>query len=266
MPSPFPGMDPYLENSVFWAGIHANLYGRIQTALNRSLPSGYYADIDEYVWLQAEDPEDRLRLGKPDTFISDKNGSHRFSNGHGRLAVLTPPVTVTLPGGKKKTRKYVKIVSADNARVVTVIEILSPSNKHAILEREKYLTKREEYVLSSTNLVEIDLLRSGVRLPMGAPEPPDADYYILICRRSEYPEAKVWPFTIREAIPDISIPLNGTDREPVLDLQACLSEIYEAQRYSMRIDYSLPPVPPLRSTDAVWAADLLKKASRKKKK
>jgi hypothetical protein len=259
-------MDPYLESHVFWGGIHANLNTRIQTALNRSLPEGYYADIDEYVWLQADDPDERRRLGKPDAFISDQNGSEKAPQGRGGTAMLTAPVTVTLPKAKKRSHKYVKIVGPDNTLVLTVIEVLSPTNKDAADGREKYLTKRDEYIASGTNLVEIDLLRGGDRVPMGKPAPPDADYYIFVSRAQAYPHAGVWPFTVREPIPPFPVPLKADHPGVVLELQPCINEIYDAQRYARRIDYSQPPDRPLRKSDAEWAAELLKKHARKAKK
>jgi len=261
-------MDPYLENPVFWAGFHANLCGRIQTALNLSLPEGYFAEIDEYVWLQAEEEDERLLLGKPDTFVTDKNGAHSKSRKDEKVGVmvLAPPVEVTLPNAKKKKHRFVKIVGPDHATVLTVVEVLSPANKTKSGDGRKYREKRDEYLGTGTSLVEIDLLRAGERMPLGKPTPPDADYYLFVCRGGAYPQAGVWPFTIRDAIPVLPVPLKPDDADVPLDLQSCVSEIYDTNRYSMRIDYTQPTTPALRPVEAGWATDLLKKQLAKKKK
>jgi hypothetical protein len=260
-------MDPYLESSVSWGGFHSRLCVAISDKLNGTMPARYYAEIDEYVWLEEEQPEKRLLLGKPDTFIRDTNStSRKMVSGAGGVAIITQPVQITLPESKKRKHRFVKIVGPDHVRVVTVIEVLSPSNKERGPDREKYLSKRDEYLGSGTNLVEIDLLRDGGRMPLGRPSPRIADYYLFVCRGSDYPKADVWPFTIRDPIPPIPVPLKPEHGDTPLDLQSCVSEIYDTNRYSMRIDYSQPPAPPFGSLDAVWAKELLHKYARKGKK
>jgi hypothetical protein len=255
MPSPFPGMDPYLEDPGYWGGFHAKLIASACAAINRELPPGYYADIDEYVWLEGDDTDEREVLGKPDTFVSDDNGSP-VPAGTGGAVVLSPPVVVTLPRARKKARKYVKLVGPDGQSVLTVIELLSPTNKGG--DRVKYLAKRDEYFGTRTSLVEIDLLRAGSRLPMGKPAPPDADYYLFVCRGGQYPKAGVWPFTVRDAIPTAPVPLKPGEADVPLDLQRCVADVYGESRYATRIKYDKPPEPALRPADASWAADLLK--------
>jgi hypothetical protein len=260
MPSPFPGMDPYLEDPGYWGGFHAKLIAAACAAINRELPPGYYADIDEYVWLEGDEESDRLVLGKPDTFVTDQDGRGAV----GTAAVASPPVVVTLPRARKKTRKYIKLVGPDRRTVITVVELVSPANKGG--DRTKYLAKREEYFGSRTSLVEIDLLRGGARLPLGRPEPPDADYYLFVCRGGEYPRAEVWPFTVRDPIPPTPIPLARGAPDAHLDIQACVAAVYDSSRYDTRIDYAGPPAHKLRSADATWAADLLKPHTKHRKK
>ena len=264
MPSPFPGMDPYLEDPVYWSGLHSKLIAALDTSLNRLLPDGYFADVDEHVWLQAEEPEDRRLLGRPDNFVAHTNGAGGHRTRSGGVAIAEPTTEAVLPIIRRETQKYVKIVGPDRSKVVTVLELLSPSNKTS--DRSNYLAKRDEYIAARTNLVEIDLHRDGARMPMGRPSSPGGDYYLFVSRSIEYPSVQVWQFTVRDRMPNFPVPLQPQDGEIAIPLQSLFDELYDAKRYSMRIDYSIPPVPPLRSTDAVWAADLLKKAFRKKKK
>ena len=147
-------------------------------------------------------------------------------------------------------------------RVVTVVELLSPSNKSSGSDRRGYLAKREEYILSGTNLVEIDLLRDGARLPMGRSRLPLADYYVLVSRTQNFPLVDLWAFTVRDELPNIPIPLKPEHDNVPVSLRDCLDGAYEDADYETRIDYALPPDSPLRSPDAVWAARLLKTTTR----
>jgi hypothetical protein len=257
-------MDPYLEEPAFWGGLHSRLIASLDGALNRLLPDGYYADVDEHVWLQAEEPEERRLVGRPDNFVTHRNGteSHRVQSGG--VAVAEPTTEAMFPIQKRETQKYVKVVGPDRSTVVSVIEILSPSNKSS--DRSRYLAKREEYLAARTNLVEIDLLRDGQRMPMGRPSSPGGDYYYVVARGASYPAVQVWRFTVRDRMPNFPLPLLERDGDLAIPFQSLFDAVYDTKRYSTRIDYSLPPIPPLRSLDAEWAADLLKKPARKRKK
>jgi hypothetical protein len=261
MPSQFPGMDPYLEAADFWSDLHATLIPLIRGSLTPFLPLGYAAKIDQYVWLEDVD-EEQIRHGKPDVFLA--NGS--TSVVEKKQLSASPGVTVMLPATRKrKSSRFVSIIDSKRNKVITVIELFSPSNKEGN-DREKYLTKRREYLAAGVNLVEIDLLRSGARTPMGEPIPAPTDYCILMCRAEEYPKATVWPFTVREPIPIFPVPLRTENGSVLLDLRPCLDRAYDEAGYASQIDYSQPPSPPLRMVDAAWANDLLKKPARKRKR
>jgi hypothetical protein len=241
MPSPFPGMDPYLEEPSLWPDVHTSLLVEVRTALNAILPERYGAFIDCYVWLH-----------EPDAYIV----ACEPTAGEATVAIPAPAV-VTLPAMQRQGQRYLRIIDRRNRRVVTVLELLSPSNKEAGLDRENYLTKRNEYLAAGTNLVEIDLLRWGQRLPLGEPNPAPADYYVLVSRAAEFPRAGIWPFSVRDPLPPILVPLNPEDQPVTLDLKACLDLVYDKARYDLELDYSVPPVPPLREPDAAWARQLL---------
>ncbi|MBV8077286.1 MAG: DUF4058 family protein, partial [Planctomycetaceae bacterium] len=46
MPSPFPGMDPYLEAPYIWPDFHDRLASEISGHLNQTLPNPYYARLE----------------------------------------------------------------------------------------------------------------------------------------------------------------------------------------------------------------------------
>ena len=79
-------------------------------------------------------------------------------------------------------------------QVITVIEILSPSNKLTREGRAQYEGKRLKVPSSSTHLVEIDLLRSGQPFPMKVPG--HNDYRIVISRGQHRPRADIYLFGV----------------------------------------------------------------------
>jgi len=265
MPSPFPGMDPYLEGAL-WPDVHGSLIYTIRAALASRLPEGYFANIDQYVWLGENEPEILTRRGKPDAYVS--NGATTSTPpSNSSVAVAEPTLHVRLPMPKRVQRKkYIRLIDVEDRSVITVIELLSPSDKLPKKDRSHYLVKREEYLAAGVNLVEIDLLRKGHRVPMGEPDPPEADYYILVSKACEYPKADVWAFTVRDFIPAFLVPLKPKDTGIPLDLRTCLEKAYDESKYASHIDYAHPPEPALRKPDAEWANELLKNRSKKRKK
>lgn len=257
MPSPFPGMDPWLENPALWSGFHARFIVAIGAGLTQLLPLGYYADLEQHVWLE-DDDGDHEPFAYPDGYIAERNATHTPSPTFGEGVATVPDTEVTLPKPrKKKAHKFVKIVDQPGNRVVTILEVLSPSNKDAGADREAYLSKRGEIMLSGTNLVELDLLRGGERIPLGRPTPPQGDYYALVSRADRFPKASVWSFTVRDPLPRLPIPLKPQDGVIVLDLRFCLNRAYEDGGYGRRIDYTETPAIALRSPDATWAHQVI---------
>jgi hypothetical protein len=141
--------------------------------------------------------------------------------------------------------------------VVTVIETLSPANKRASSDgREQYLEKRNEVLESRSHLIELDLLRGGVRLPTITPLPP-ADYYAIVSRRHTRPRAQVYPWTIHDPLQTIPVPLRRGDPEVSLDLQSVLTTVYDRARYGLSLNYTQPLDPPLSERDAEWAKQVI---------
>jgi len=252
MPSPFPGMDPYLEDPNLWPDFHLTFLIALRAALNSVLPAPYVARADRHVWV--DDPESELRLlGRPDMYVADPLDAR---TGVGAATELAAPVTALLPFPARKGQPFLKILDTRQHRVVTAIELLSPSNKRPGRDRDAYLNKRADYLASQVNLVEMDLLRSGVRAPVSGPLPP-ADYYIMVSRASDFPKAGVWPLSVRDHLPPAPIPLNPGEECPLLQLRPSLDRAYDEAGYAQEIDYDQPPAPPLNPADAAWASELL---------
>lgn len=266
MPSPFPGMDPYLEDPGFWQGFHSSLLGAMRASLTPQLPAGYYAELEQHIWFREENPVDGLRLARPDLYLLEgpkEPGAKRRPAGG--AAVSEPTARVTLPKIVREVGHHaIRIRDGRNRRVVTAIELFSPSNKEAGVERERYLLKRNEFLANDTSLVEIDLLRRGHRLPIGTVQ--DGDYYIYVTDAAWYNEVSVWVFTVRDPIPPVPVPLPAPHPPITLAIRPCLDRVYAEANYGPQLGYDGPPAHRLRPTDAEWATALLRTRSKKRKK
>lgn len=258
---PFPGMDPYLEQSGIWNQIHTNLIVETQHFLARLLRPLYVVAIEQRTF--AETGEQMLSIGKPDVLAVQPSSQAPVAP-----PIAGPPVAeaapvlaeaqesyrVRLPMPENVIQRYLEVRDQVSGEAITVIEILSPSNKRS--HRREYLEKRLEILGSDTNLVEIDLLRAGSPMPMTG-KTPTTHYRILVSRAWERPYAQALLFNIQQPIPDIPIPLRQEESEVNLPLNQLLHEIYDAGGYDLMLNYSRPPETPLDDGTAEWAAPLL---------
>ncbi|HSN76377.1 MAG TPA: DUF4058 family protein [Anaerolineae bacterium] len=173
--------------------------------------------------------------------------------------MLERPLTLALPMPDQVIERYLEIRDSATHQVVTVIELLSPSNKQPSEGRQQYQRKRMHVLASWTSLVEIDLLRGWQSMPLGAA--PASDYRLLVSRGWLRQEASLYPFDVTEPIPEIPIPLAAKEQEPALDLNELLHSLYDQVRYDLRIDYTAEPEPPLEPAKAEWARRPLEIAS-----
>lgn len=253
MPSPFPGMNPYIEQPAVWNDFHDSFIPALREVLSAQVLPRYYVRIEENLYIHEPSAKERFALGKPGLSIHPGASASAGTQG----ATLAAPVYVGMPVIEEEEQlPYLEIRDRAKHEVVTIIELLSPANKsHG---RDQYLAKVQRILASKTNLVEIDLLRGYHRMPWD--QLPECDYYALVSRyeerSGEKPQAAVWPLHVRDPLPTIPIPLRAGEAEPTVDLQAILHHIYDAAGYSVFI-YASDPEPPLRAADAVWAAQLL---------
>lgn len=243
----FPGMNPYLENPALWSEVHSWLIVELARYLNPSLVPKYRAAVEKRVYL------DGLLVGIPDASIFEQNLKNE-PNFVATTEVLNKPIRVKLPVTEEITERYLEIREVKTGKVVTVIELLSPKNKRVGEGRDKYLIKRQKVLDSLTNLVEIDLLRTGKFMPMA--EAISSDYRILVSRSHLRPEAELYPFNLRESIPQFLLPLQSGDREPVVNLFEVLKQVYQEAALDLAIDYSQQPIPPLSENDFQWVQSL----------
>lgn len=256
MPSPFPGMDPYLEHPDLWPGFHHFLITAIAQSLSPQLRPKYVVSVE--VRMYESNDEQSLLVGIPDVSVLSKAGKISGSNPTA-VAVAAPtvePITVTLSMPITLRQGYLEIKEVATKKVVTSIEVLSPVNKRMGKGRDAYLTKREQILGSSTNFVEIDLLRSGKQMPI-VNQGITSHYRILVSRGQQRPQAYLYAFNLQNQIPSFPLPLRAEDSEPVIDLQDLLTGIYDIGSYDLKLDYSQEPVPRLSKKDTAWAKAVL---------
>jgi hypothetical protein len=252
MHSPFPGMDPYLEAPSIWPDVHTRLMTIIGEQLTPLLAPKYLAELETQVVIDRLDDDPHAVL--PDVSIASPEVSIEVPSA---VAVAAPaPVQVRVPMDIPTRLVSVYIRQRETARLVAVIELLSPVNKRRGKGREEYLEKRRTLLTSPVHVIEIDLLRRYPRMPFDDPLPP-AHYLVMVCKAGERPRSSVWPISVRQPLPTIPIPLLSPDPPVPLELGQALRTAYERARYDLRVNYHQLPVPPLSSADAAWAEALL---------
>jgi hypothetical protein len=254
MPSPFPGMDPYIEGRR-WATFHINMLTVVGNRLVPYLRPRYVIDSEERIYLNHDVEEGQLRHIRPDVQIADMRPG--LARGSSAGTAIAEPYRITLPMPEEVRERYLAIRTREGDRLVTVIEILSPANKRAgSYDRTLHLAKRDELIVTGVNVVEIDLLRAGARLPAQEPLPP-GDFYAITCRAFERPRAYAYAWTLRDPMPSISIPLADDDADVPLDLQAAFDDVYDHAGFDYSLRYECDPEPALNETDAEWSRALL---------
>jgi Protein of unknown function (DUF4058) len=250
MPSPFVGMNPYLEAPELWAGIHHLLIGAIAQSLNPILRPHYFVAVEERIYDQ-----DAMLVGIPDDVVLARSRSAmRPVDRSGGNAVLTPDqaIAVTLPMPEIQRQGYLEVRQVETGEVVTAIELLSPINKRTGLGRRQYEAKRQKLLTTTANLVEIDLLRQWLAMPVSGGI--ETHYRILVSRSEQRPKADLFAFNLTDAIPTFALPLLAGDAEPIVDLKALLETIYDQGSYDLRLDYATIPAPKLSEADRAWVA------------
>lgn len=256
MPSPFSGMDPWLEDQEIFPNLHDRLCIYLQDALNIAMPVGYVATTKNRVWVDTE-----LRR-EPDVALF---GQENVTHNRGGVATLAGLSTIVQEQTYESIEEpYLEIVSAKGKRLVTAIEVVSLANKMAGARgRESYRDKQEEFRLGGVHLVEIDLLRRGphvsapllsqLRAKLGA-----FDYHVSVTVAGSQCWYHAAGIRLQDALPRFEIPLDAGVPNVAISLQPILDRVYDGGRYPSLIDYSQPCDPPLTSEQQTWAETILR--------
>lgn len=269
MPSPFPGMDPWLEAADIWPDFHDRFANEMSAVLNATLPAPYYARLQmrpEVGVVDDDSGETYQRRVVPDVTVVQVGKPRPHAGSVTALA--------TLP--RTEVSEHFKIIVPDAAgrhlsvevrdprrrhRLITFIEIVSPSNKTSGPDRDSYMEKHAEVFASDASLIEIDLLRGGKRL---LPNPrvkrrlsefdTPPDYLALVNRAWTRGEGAgdwdLFAIPLRQMLPVIAVPLRINEPDVPLDLQHVFNRAYDAGPYQRgALDYDSPPHPPLAEAD-----------------
>ena len=273
--NPFPGMNPYLESPRLWPEVHNKIIAAMHRYLRRRLPFRYSVIMEERLGLGigiGVNPPDEppTRYIRPDLTITGTGTDIGTAPGGGAtLALDSGAVAVLLPVRETVSEWFISISIAaaasdgNGSQPITILEVLSPSNKRAGAGRSQYLDQRGSIIASAVHLVEIDLVRQGSPMPYQGYDHNDdnaldAPYRHLISRWPTRPWAALYPFALPSAIPDVTVPLLEGDAEPQIPLGALLDDLYREDYYANYVDYNSDPAGQLSDADRRWLDGLLR--------
>ena len=190
---------------------------------------------------------------RPDVAVWRSKG--RAVQGGGAAVAVAPSVRLRTHRATKVPHFRIAIRDVDEERLVTAIELLSPTNKGS--GRQEYLRKRRRFLHSAAHLLEIDLHHQGRRIPLNDPYPPAA-YYVLLNRARKRGWTEVWPIPLDQSLPTVPVPLLKGDADVPLDLQKAFSDVYDAGGFDLVVDYCQPPDVELSAEEAAWLDDYLR--------
>jgi hypothetical protein len=250
MPSPFPGMNPYLEQNDAWEDFHHDFISRAREMLSDQVEPNYYVKVEVRLYLHELSAEQRRYFGRADVGVTGQPIREPST----KTTSVSAPMELVMANVEVERHSSLEIRDRRDRRVVTVIELLSPTNKTPGPDRDDYLRKRNILLIERIHFVEIDLRRGGER--PGPPTLPPCDYYALVSRYEERPKLGVWPLSLRDRLPVIPIPLSAPDPDVLLDLQTVLDRAYDAADYGKYV-YGETPEPPLSEEQLDWTRQFL---------
>ena len=242
-------MDLYLEHPQSWPNFHHRLITAIAIDLAPQLRPKYRVVVEEAIY--QTQGQDSLLVGIPDVAVQKAKATASSVTQTAASAPPPQPLEVELPIPEVLRQGYLEIRDVATSQVVTVVEVLSPTNKRPGEGRNAYEAKRHTLLARAVNLVEIDLLRQWqplVNLPPGI----DSHYRILVSASATRPRASLYAFNLQAAIPAFPLPLTPDDDQPIVNLQRLVSEIYDQSGYDLVINYQDRPIPPLAPEDEAW--------------
>ena len=226
MPSPFPGMDPYLENAKLWPAFQHQLLACLYQILLPGL-------VDRY----------RARVGTR-TYVSE-----------------TPLFTSIIR--EQFAEEFIEIRNRTDGKLVTLLEVVGPANKTTAAGRQAYLDARQQAVAQRAGVVELDLVMQGKpTLTYSRDGLPEYDYAVTVTRSNAPDRYEIYTATLQKRLPKFKLPLAADDRDALLDLQAAFARAYDLGNFAASVDYKGPPPPdvPLSEANTAWVDLLLKTA------
>ena len=221
MPSPFPGMDPYLEDEKLWPEFHHALVAALYQALLPNL-------VDRY----------RARVGQRHYVVEQ--------------ALFTSVIR------DEHHEEFIEVRQRSDGRLISLLDVVSPANKTLSAARGAYLEKRQEAKNAGASLVEIDLILQGTpTLDYSREGLPDWDYAVTVTRCTQPDRFEIYTATLQKKLPRFRVPLAADDRDTVLDLQTVFARCYDQGGFAAQIDYQKPAPALTDDDDCRWVHELL---------
>lgn len=264
MPSPFPGMDPYLEGAA-WGTLHFQFIAQMARLLVPQLVPKYAVETSErFVSVMPEDQSTEIQLVPPELSVvfPDISVAHNStgSNTGSGVDIVPAPIEMMTIMPEAVPQFTLEIRDSEDRQLVTAIEFLSPTNKRGE-GRTEYLNRRRKIMTGGVNLMEIDLLRGGKRVPM-AGTLPSAAYFVFLTRARNQPMTGVWPIGLGQPLPVVPVPLLEGDPDAALDLQRAFRQVYDECGLAVLTKYRNSPSVPLSEEQQTWATNCLKAAGK----
>jgi Protein of unknown function (DUF4058) len=163
------------------------------------------------------------------------------------------------------TERFIEIMKIKTNRVVTVIEVVSLSNKRGA-GLKVYRKKRRKLLASDVNVVEIDLVRKGnwkaLLQPHTSPAKHETPYRATLRFAGDLAAVYLIPIPLRQALPKLPIPLRKGDAVVFLDVQPLVNAVYERGRCEQVLDYDKPPPEPaITAGDVAWCEEIVRHAN-----
>lgn len=258
MRCPFPGMDPFIERPAIWSDFHDSLIAEIRRELQPLLRPKYVAVSQERLYVVESD-----RPIYPDVSVSRVRPG--TTGGDRPLPPLEPDSRAVFKLDVDEVREpVIHIVDpANEQRIVTAIEVLSPGNKTRGAGRRSYLRKRRELWGARANIIEIDLLRAGrrtVRVPREQLARLRPWAYVVAATLRRHRRLEVYPVPLGQRLPRVAVPLGADDLDVVLDLQAAFTRCWDDGPYPGLLRYDGPPPGGLTDDELAWIDTTLKAA------
>jgi len=254
MPSPFPGMNPYLEQEALWQDFHIGFLNTLKERLVPQIRPRYVVLLERYIYVHEPPEKPTGRRLRADLLVATPRIG--FPQGGASVLEAEAPAQVEHIDQEVERVVYLEVRDNNDGELVGVVELLSLANK--LDEQPQYLAKRGKLLASTAHLIEIDLLRGG--RPMPDANRPDCAYSVLVSRAGHRPRAGFWPIGLRQRLPVIPIPLRDRDADAHIDLQEILDHVYDASGYEDFV-YRGVPEPALSTEDAEWARRFLPSAT-----
>ena len=229
MPSPFPGMDPFLEAASVWPAFHQNLAAALYHAVLPGLADRY-----------------RARIGSRD-YVTE-------------LALFTSVLR------EPHAEPYVEIRQRADNRLVTLVDFVSPANRTTPAGRTAYLDTRTDALAQRAAVVEIDLVTQGKPpLEFDRSQLPEHHYTVTVTRGTAPHKHQVYAAVLSKRLPPFKLPLAADDRDTVIDLQVSFARAYDAADFARKVDYTAPPPSgvTLSAEDRKWLAEQIDRTKRK---